>query len=507
MRDDIARAAAAKAIEIARNALTKAGAPGPKGDKGDPGEIHLKNVPVPGPQGPRGAPGPQGPMGPHGPRGLAGPQGVPGGPGPAGPPGPAGAKGPAGPRGPQGPTGGPGPMGPMPKHERKGAMFRFELAPGQWGEWIIPPSGGGGGGRDDKLTDRQAELVAVGDLIKQQASNAGKVIGTNGTSLEWIAGGGYSEIVTKTASYTVVASDAGKIINFTSSTGSTAALTAAATLGAGFSCVIWNTGTGQLTINPAGSETIDGRTLHYLSSGEGMQVICTGTAWQIGSKKAMRGYAEKFPSTMVKNIIGANGSIALGQSIVINSTGSSAFGFGHLLNGSGSSAMGDSAATRCNGQHAIANGYLVEKGDMQSSRYVLSGYTNSNLGGNVLTTGAVSTPSSPAYDNTNQIVLPNYSAFAFHGIVIGRQKASSGDEFAAFEIKGAVIRGADASTTALGTTSVTALSQSAGATAWSVSLAADTSFGALQISAAQNSGTSTDILWVATVTTSEVVFE
>ncbi|MFZ9959788.1 MAG: hypothetical protein ACO3GP_05300 [Candidatus Limnocylindrus sp.] len=395
----------------------------------------------------------------------------------------------------------------MPKHERKGAMFRFELAPGQWGEWIIPPSGGGGGGRDDKLTDRQAELVAVGDLIKQQASNAGKVIGTNGTELEWIAGGGYAEIITKTSGYTVVATDAGKVINFTSSTGSTAALTAAATLGAGFSCVIWNTGTGRVTINPNASETIDGRTLLYLEAGEGTQIICTGTAWQTGSKKTMRGYAEKFASTTVKNTIGANGSFALGQSSVINSTNSAAFGAGHLLNGSGSSAMGVNAATRCNGQHAVANGYLVTTGDMQSSRYVLAGYTDSNLVGNVLTTGAVSTPSSPSYDSTNQIVLPNNSAFAFHGLVIGRQKASSGNEFAAFEIKGAVIRGADASTTALGTTSVTAISQSSGATAWSVTLAADTSSGALQIEAAQNSGTSTDILWVATVTTSEVVFE
>lgn len=507
MRDDIARAAAAKAIEIARNALTKAGTPGPKGDKGDPGEIHLKNVPVPGPVGPRGPQGFKGDFGPPGPRGLPGPQGVPGGPGPEGPPGPPGPKGPAGPRGPQGPTGGPGPMGPMPRHERKGAMFRFELAPGQWGEWIIPPSGGGGGGRDDKLTDRQAELVAVGDLIKQQASNAGKVIGTNGTTLEWQVGGGASEIVAKTTSYTVVASDAGKILNFTSSGGTTASLTAAATLGAGFSCTIWNTGTGLLTINPAGSETIDGRTLHYLNNGEGMQIICTGTNWQTGSKKTMRGYAEKFTSTTVKSTVGGNGSVAIGQSMTINGTTCVGFGSGHIVNGVGSSIAGRDGVTRVDGQHAISNGYFIAKGDIQSSRYVLAGVTDSNLIGNILTTGAVSTPSSPAYSATNQITLPNYSAFAFHGIVVARQRAASGGDFAAFEIKGAITRGADESTTALGTTSVTAISQSAGATAWSVTLAADTSFGALQISCAQNSGTSTEILWVATVTTSEVVFE
>lgn len=500
MRDDIARAAAAKAIEIARNALTKAGTPGPKGDKGDPGEIHLKNVPVPGPQGPRGGPGPQGPMGPHGPRGLAGPQGVPGGPGPEGPPGPPGPKGSAGPRGPQGPTGAPGPIGPMPKHERKGAMFRFELAPGQWGEWIIPPSGGSGGGRDDKLTDRQAELVAVGDLIKQQASNAGKVIGTNGTALEWVSGSGVVTIDNKTTNYTVVASDAGKILNFSSSVGTTAALTAAATLGAGFTCTIWNSGNGRVTVNPNASETIDGRTLHFLETGEGMQIICTGTSWLTGSKKTMRGYAERFASTTIKNTVGALNSFAIGAENVVNSSVGVALGFGNLINGFGSSAIGHSSQTRCNGQHAVSNGYRAIKGDIQSSRYVLAGETSDGLVPVELVAGGQEIP-----DNLNQIVLPDNSAFAFHGMVVARESAAGGSDFAAFEIKGAVIRGVGAGTLALGTTSVTATSKSAGASAWNVVLGADTTNGALAISCYGSA--STDVLWVANVFTTEVIYE
>jgi hypothetical protein len=57
-----------------------------------------------------------------------------------------------GPEGPQGPT---GPMGPMPSHEWRGTELRFELAPGQWGQWtdLQGPAGetrvvhvGGGGG-------------------------------------------------------------------------------------------------------------------------------------------------------------------------------------------------------------------------------------------------------------------------------------------------------------------------------------------------------------------------
>jgi hypothetical protein len=69
-------------------------------------------------------------------------------------------------------------------------MIRFEKAPGQWGEWIVIPTGGGGGGRDDKLTDLQKQLVEVGNLVKGQAANSGKVIGTDGTTLQWVTGGG-----------------------------------------------------------------------------------------------------------------------------------------------------------------------------------------------------------------------------------------------------------------------------------------------------------------------------
>lgn len=203
MRDDVARAAAARALEIAREAKAIGGPIGPKGEKGDAGEIRITNIPVPGPKGDQGPIGPRGPQGVPGQRGLQGEQGDQGEPGPKGDKGDIGPVGPAGPAGPQGPKGEVGPIGPtgpmgrqgepgpMLKHEKKGLMIRFEKAPGEWGEWIvIPAGGGGGGGRDDKLTDRQKELVEVADLIKTQASNSGKVIGTDGTDLIWTAGGG-----------------------------------------------------------------------------------------------------------------------------------------------------------------------------------------------------------------------------------------------------------------------------------------------------------------------------
>lgn len=192
MRDDVARAAAIRALEIAKSAKAQKG---DRGEKGEPGEIKIVNYPIPGPQGERGIPGIKGEMGNTGYQGKPGTKGDPGPTGPTGSQGLKGDKGETGEpgrngikgeRGFIGPIGPNGDIGPMPKHERKGLMLRFEDSPGVWGKWIVfPTSGGGGGGRDDKLFDRQAQLMEVGDLVRLKASNANKVIGSDGTNLVW----------------------------------------------------------------------------------------------------------------------------------------------------------------------------------------------------------------------------------------------------------------------------------------------------------------------------------
>jgi hypothetical protein len=84
-------------------------------------------------------------------------------------------------------------------------MLRFESEPGVWGKWFTMPTGGGGGGRDDKLFDRQAQLVEVGDLVKLKASNANKVIGSDGTNLVWTtaSGGGVASVASADGSIIV----------------------------------------------------------------------------------------------------------------------------------------------------------------------------------------------------------------------------------------------------------------------------------------------------------------
>lgn len=82
-----------------------------------------------------------------------------------------------------------------------------------------------------------------------------------------------------TSTDTVIAGDNGGLIDITSGT-FTLAYTAAATLGSGFWCVIRNSGTGDVTHDPASSETIDGLTSFVMYPGEARLIQCDGSAFR-----------------------------------------------------------------------------------------------------------------------------------------------------------------------------------------------------------------------------------
>lgn len=155
-------------------------------------------------------------------------------------------------------------------------------------------------------------------------------------------GGGGSSTLTisnKTSAYTVVIGDLGTIINCTSGT-FTVSLTAAATLGNGFNCWVWNTSASSadvITIDPNGSETIDGRSTLVLRTGEGMQIVCDGTNWQTGDKKTMRAYAENQTSDQTRPVASGAYSVAIGVSAT--ASGSQSFAIGRFVTASGDTSL------------------------------------------------------------------------------------------------------------------------------------------------------------------------
>jgi hypothetical protein len=384
-------------------------------------------------------------------------------------------------------------------------------------------------------------------------------------------GGATLTISDKTAAYTVVAGDLATVINCTSGT-FTVSLTAAATLGSGFNVTIWNTGTGVVTIDPAGTETVDGvdpTTEFKISQGTGVELVCTGTAWLTGSTRnsgsasigilgvqlgrnssgnmaiattgqgamALGGSyasgADSFAAGVANNTstYGAQGanSVAIGQlakatggqSCAIGAsataTSTTALALGNKANATGSGsvviaaagtgwissatagssiAIGDGAVSNIVGKIAFSSGSSnVNTGISQSGLFILSIST---------TDATASTLNSYNYgtsDSTNQVILPNNSAFAFTGIVVARQKASNGTASAAWKVEGLIRREGTAASTTLVASTVTAISN---VPAWAIALTADTTNGGLAVTA--TGAAATNIRWVATIQTSEVIY-
>lgn len=113
------------------------------------------------------------------------------------------------------------------------------------------------------------------------AGTSGQLLQSNGSSApSWItlAAGTNITRTTKTSGYTLAAADKGNLIACTSGT-FTLSFTAAATLGSGWCVYLQNSGTGDITLDPDSSETIDGLTSYILYPNEVRLVMCDGSAF------------------------------------------------------------------------------------------------------------------------------------------------------------------------------------------------------------------------------------
>jgi hypothetical protein len=157
-------------------------------------------------------------------------------------------------------------------------------------------------------------------------------------------------------------------------------------------------------------------------------------------------------------------------------------------------AMGHDGKSVIQGKLAFGAGKFSAVGDAQSGSFVLR-KTTTDATPTQLTTnnGAAST--------TNQIILPDDSAFAFSGTIVAREQASDGTDCAAWEIKGLIRREGSAGTTVL-VNSATAVFDNT--PSWGLTLSADTSNGGLKIEV--TGAAATNIRWVATINTSELTY-
>jgi hypothetical protein len=108
-----------------------------------------------------------------------------------------------------------------------------------------------------------------------------------------------------------------------------------------------------------------------------------------------------------------------------------------------------------------------------------------------------------AASGTNQVILPNNSAYYFKGSCIANVTGAANG--AAWSFEGAIMRGANAASTVLiGTPVLNRIAVSSGASLWVVALTADTTNGGLAVTV--TGVASTTIRWVAKLETTEVTY-
>jgi hypothetical protein len=172
-----------------------------------------------------------------------------------------------------------------------------------------------------------------------------------------------------------------------------------------------------------------------------------------------------------------------------------------VLNGFTSTASHEYATTigayaRTRADHSVAFGSIgfLSAGSGQGSLFTLVADTT-----DATPEALTSKNSAPATDN--QVLLPNNSAFAFHGTIVAREQASAGTDCAAWKIEGLIRREANAGTTTLVNSALTVIDNTP---SWGLALSADTTNGGLKIEV--TGAAATNIRWVATVHTSEVTY-
>jgi len=446
-----------------------------------------------------------GPTGPTGPQGIQGETGadstVVGPTGPQGPTGPAGADSTV--AGPQGPTGATGPTGPA------GADSTVAGPQG--------PAGADGADGADGASYTDADVDT--HLNTSTAAN-GEVLSWTGSDYDWIAAGGggsalelYAENPSSPTAPSATGTNAVAIGD-----GAKAASLHAIGLGPGSWARSDNTfavfgdaqpssvaavAIGLGTVASGAAATALGRDSFSLNAG----------AVSLGKSRASGTNSFSTATANNSSSYGASGanSVAIGQFTKAATSGAIAFG-GAFATASGSQslaigrnvlaqqqssvALGQHSLSAVAGKFAYSSKNFSATGDSQHGMCVLRQSTTD-------ATPKVMLTDNPAVSAStiNQIILPNNSAYAFHGTIVARQQASQGTASAAWKIEGLIRREGSAGTTVLVNSATTVLDNTP---AWGMALSADTTNGGLKIEV--TGAAATNIRWVATINTSEVTY-
>jgi hypothetical protein len=228
-----------------------------------------------------------------------------------------------------------------------------------------------------------------------------------------------------------------------------------------------------------------------------------------GDWSTVGGGRTNIASNLYAVISGGFNNTASGQfSSVLGGGFNQALGFGSSVAGGFANYSNATYSQILNGQYGTTRGI--------ESNFVIS--SSAPLGGSlgltqsailiiaVQTTDATATVlrcSASAAATTNQVILPNNSAYFFTGEVVAG--VTGGGDTKGWKIEGVIKRGANAASTALvGTPTVTSTYADAGASTWTIAVTADTTNGGLAVTFTGQA--STTIRTVAKISTVEMTY-
>jgi hypothetical protein len=235
-------------------------------------------------------------------------------------------------------------------------------------------------------------------------------------------------------------------------------------------------------------------------------VVCGGGWFASGVQQA------NLASGIGAVVVGGSGNQALAdRSTVIggynNTIASSANNIGATIIGGFQNNASGLYATFLNGYQSNTRGInynmsfsgrsgLSTNGNAQASFLVLAKQTTD-------ATATVLVSDTVAAGTTNQVILPNNSAYFFRGSVIAGVTGAGDSKAWTFE--GAIKRGAGVGTTTIiGTVILNTIAQDAGASTWSIAITADTTNGGVRVTVTGQA--STTIRWVCKIETTEMTF-
>jgi hypothetical protein len=257
-----------------------------------------------------------------------------------------------------------------------------------------------------------------------------------------------------------------------------------------------NTNTGVATISPGtstGAITLGGSS--NTASGSSAAVVGGSGNTANNDNAAILGGSGNVASGLRAIVIGGQNHLASGSTAAVIG------GVGSTANSSRSIVIGGVAGSA----RSIAGNFVYPSSDnpiafsegVQQLATLLLGRQTTDA------TATRLTSNTSAAGTTNQVILPNNSAYFFRGEVIAGVTGAGNSK--GWTVEGVIKRGANAASTVLvGTPTVTSSYADAGASAWTITATADTTNGGLAITVTGQAATT--IRWVAQIRTTEMTF-